>query len=136
MDKLKNFRFDELIKSETADKKKICNIPDFDAIENLYLVAEQLQAIRDKFGKGIIVNSGYRCQKLNKAVGGTTNSQHMKGQAADIRPCDMKDLQALYDLIRDNFEYDQLIYERCGSSRWIHFSYKKSGNRHKAFSIG
>ena len=89
------------------------------------LVAEVLDPVRIAYGKPIYVNSGYRCEKHNKAVGGVLRSQHLVGQAADIR-CD--DNAALARIIVSQGKFDQLIFYPT----FLHVSYKRTGgNRHK-----
>ena len=86
------------------------------------LVLALLDPLRELWGKPIYVNSGYRSPALNKAVGGVANSQHMKGQAADITTCNTASNRKLFALIRDGgFDFDQLIDEANGT--WIHVSY-------------
>ena len=80
----KNFSVDELIKSQTAERKGIDNTPNADALYNLRLLAENiLQPIRDKFG-AFIVSSGYRSTALCEAIGSKPTSQHAFGQAGDF----------------------------------------------------
>lgn len=77
MNLTENFTLEELVHSDTANAKGIDNTPTQEIIDNLKELAENvLQPIRDKWGKPLIVNSGYRCKKLNKAVGGVSTSQH------------------------------------------------------------
>ena len=78
---------------------------------------------------GLALSSGYRSLALNTAVGSkTTKSQHMKGEAADL-DVDDKDLQALFNYILRNVNYDQIIYESYGGKRWVHTSYVEDGRR-------
>jgi len=80
-----NFSLAEMIKSETALRKGLDNTPGEVEIENLRVLCEQvLQPIRDAYGKGIKVNSGFRHPDVNAAVGGSRTSDHCRGQAADI----------------------------------------------------
>ena len=89
--------------------------------ENLTaLVDNVLDPVRERLGKAITVNSGYRCPKHNKAVGGVANSQHMTGEAADIVCADLPRLKAL---IIENGNYDQLI----DYGTFLHVSYKRGG---------
>ena len=82
---MKYFTIKELCRSTTADRKGIDNRCGSDIEANLTaLVDNVLDPLREWYGKPIVVNSGYRCPALNKAVGGATTSQHMSGQAADI----------------------------------------------------
>ena len=93
----KNFTYEELVNSATAKRLKIDNTPNEEQKEKLKrLAVEILQPIRDKYGKPIVVTSGFRCAKLNNAVGGAKTSQHCKGEAADIR--------SVSDTRKDNFE--------------------------------
>lgn len=127
-----NFTLEEMVRSTTAEAKGIKNIPSQDEIENLKELCQNvLQPIRDKYGKAIYINSGYRCPSLNRAVGGVNNSQHLcqRGAAADIRSEDNKEL---WDLIVDmhnkgELEFDQLIDESHLS--WIHISFHLNNNR-------
>ena len=93
------------------------------------LVDNVLDPAREEFGGPVTVNSGYRCPKHNLAVGGVVNSQHMKGEAADLCCADNK---RLAEIIEKNGKYDQMIkYLRPdGSIRFIHVSWKRNvGNR-------
>ena len=106
----------------------------YDIEENLdSLVDNVLEPARERLGKPIIVNSGFRCPVHNAAVGGVANSQHMKGEAADIT-CD--DNKRLAEIIEQLGKYDQMIrYKRPdGSIRFIHVSWKRNGvNRKMVF---
>ena len=126
----KNFTLEELINSDTANMKKIKNIPDFDQVRNLdYLVEKVLQPLRDWYGKTIAVKSGYRSAELNNAVGGAKNSQHMVGEAADISIGTIELNKVLFNYIKDNMEFDQVILENGGI--WVHVSIKRSGKNRK-----
>lgn len=122
-----HFTLEELIKSSTADRLKIDNTPTKSIIHNLTEVAQLLEKIRTTYGKPIIVTSGYRCEKLNKAVGGSKTSQHRLGQAADIRSVSdtKKDNQELFKVIlgmifQEKIEVGQVIDEY--DYNWIHVS--------------
>ena len=89
------------------------------------LVSEVLDPVREKLGMPIVVNSGYRCEKHNKDVGGVRNSQHLRGEAADVTCADLPRLKAL---IIENGKFDQLITYPT----FLHVSYKRTGgNRHQ-----
>lgn len=133
----KNFTLEELISSNTAKAKGIDNTPGVIEKQNLKLLAQTvLQPIRDKYGKPISVTSGYRCPKLNAAVGGSKTSQHLKGQAADIK-CTATTKAELFNLIKGminkgELTVGQLIWE-YGTKKepnWIHVSlpYTKKNN--------
>lgn len=131
--KFKYFDYNEMIKSDTAKARHIDNRPqDEELIDNINFTLTQLDEIRAQFGKPIIITSGYRCPQLNTAVGGVKNSQHMKGQAADIIVRGGKtEMFRLFKLIHDHFAFDQLIWEHGGD--WIHVSFKKDKNRGHSF---
>lgn len=118
-----NFTLEELIKSDTGSRLHIDNTPNSDIIKNLKSLSETiLQPIRDSYGKPIIVTSGYRCPKLNKAVGGSSTSQHLKGEAADLISDDNKALFLIIKTMigKGQIKVGQLIDEKNLS--WIHVS--------------
>lgn len=122
MKKIKYFKLSEFINSATAKRLGIDNTPSFEVVDNLNRLADYLDDIRAKLGKPILINSGYRCPMLNKAVGGVENSQHKKGLAADLVCADMESLEKV---LIETGGFDQLIKEhRKGSpnSFWFHVS--------------
>ena len=124
----KNFTVAELSKSEAATRQGIDNTPSMTVIDNLQaLVDNILQPIRDKFGP-IIVTSGYRSPAVNKAIGGSTTSDHCKGYAVDFEVLG-KDNKELALWIKDNLKFSQLILEfyhkGTPDSGWVHVSYNK-----------
>lgn len=130
-----NFKISELIKSDTAAKYNINNMPDITALDYLLeLLFFCLQPIRELLGKPIIVTNGYRSislwNKLNQlGYNPSKTSQHLKGQAADIIVNGMTQ-QALFDFIRkSNIEYDQLIWEQ--DNNCVHISFVKNKNRNQ-----
>ena len=127
-----NFSIEEL----TATSIALNNTPTEEHKERLKtLCVEVLQPLRDLYGKPIIITSGYRSAKVNEAVGGARNSQHSMGEAADITGGNRHINKILYELIRDNLEFDQLIDEF--NYRWIHVSYtKRRPNRKQELKIG
>ena len=132
----KNLTLKEAIKSNTASRLGIDNTPEQWEINNLRAVAENVfQPIRDHFGVPIGVSSGYRCKKLNKAIGGSKYSQHMIGEALDL-DADIygKVTNAeIFNYIKDNLEWDQMIWEFGDEEEpnWVHVSYKEAGNNRK-----
>ena len=122
----KNFTLSELTYSNAADCYNIENTPGRLELENLKkLCNEILQPIRDKFGKSIYVNSGYRNPKVNRLVGGSSSSQHLKGEASDITVGSKEGNKKLIDLIVQMIEnkeitVGQLIDEK--DYKWIHIS--------------
>jgi hypothetical protein len=123
-----NFSLHEMIKSETALRKDMDNTPHSDeVVQNLTVLCEQvLQPLRDAYGVGIKVNSGYRSPDVNAAVGGSRTSDHCKGQAADIEIAGVANAD-LAQYIAANFEFTQLILEfytqGIPDSGWVHVSY-------------
>ena len=93
------------------------------------LVENVLDPLREKYGKPIRVNSGYRCPNHNLKVGGDTGSQHMKGEAADVAPLngDASDLAKLVEIIKENGKFDQLIIYPS----FVHVSWKRFGPNRK-----
>lgn len=128
---MKYFTIEELTKSPTAKRRGIDNTPNESVKKNLNLLVDKiLDPLREAWGAPIIVTSGYRCGKLNRAVGGATGSQHMYGQAADIRTVSDKpaDNKKLFDLIQKlKLPYDQLIDEY--GFNWVHVSYGPKNRR-------
>ena len=131
---MKYFTLEELTKSATAIAKKIDNTPTTEVQLNLIkLVDKVLDPLRTAYGKPIKVNSGYRCPKLNKAVGGSATSQHVLGQAADITGGNKTENKIIFDLIKSlKLPFDQLIWENGGA--WVHVSYGPR-NRRQVLSL-
>lgn len=127
---MKYFSIKELTKSATAARKGIKNDPSIEECKSLTALIEKvLDPLREAYGKPIIVTSGYRCPKLNAAVGGSASSQHVKGEAADIRSVadTPEENKKLFDLIvKLGLPYDQLINEY--NYDWVHVSF---GPRHR-----
>ena len=122
---MKYFTIEEMIKSSTATAKRIDNTPNQTVIDSLTkLIEAVLDPLREWYGKPIRVNSGYRCEALNKAVGSKAkNSQHLYGEAADITAGSKEENEKLFNYIKDNLEFDQLINESNFS--WVHVSYRE-----------
>jgi len=127
-----NFHLSEFTKSELAVRKGIDNSPTTAVIARLKLLTENiLQPIRDAWGT-VTINSGYRSLALNAAIGGSSSSQHTKGEAADFEVLG-KDNKELAIWIRDHLAFDQLILEfyQDGdrNSGWVHCSFHPQVNR-------
>ena len=134
---MKYFTLRELIKSDTAIRKGIKNIPNKQEEQNLNaLVDKILDPLREAYKKPIIVTSGFRCEELNRLVGGSKTSQHRTGQAVDIRTISdtPEENKKLYDLIiKLNLPFDQLIDEH--NFDWVHVSFSEK-NRKQILKIG
>jgi hypothetical protein len=122
-----HFTIEEMYASDTAKRLGIDNKPSTQKMINLvYLCAHVLEPLRVAMNEPIKIGSGYRCEKLNRAVGGVYNSQHLKGQAADL--CidgDIKKGRRWFNYIKDHLPFDQLIWEHNPKtgSYWVHVSY-------------
>lgn len=118
----KYFTLEELLTSSVARQKSIENLPSFEIVEHLLELAEFLDQLRADWGSGIKVNSGFRNKALNKAVGGVDNSVHQLGYAVDLYPANGK-FQEFVEFVTKwikNRNYDQLIIESKGKSKWLH----------------
>ena len=130
-----NFSLAEFTKSQTAERKGIDNTPEGEHLEAAKALFENVvQPVRDHFGPTVI-NSGYRSPALNEAVGGSSRSQHCKGQAADIEVPGTPNAE-LAEWIVDNVDFDQVILEfytpGIPDSGWVHVSYKADGDNRKS----
>lgn len=131
--KTPHFTMQELVQSNKADLLGINNTPSVGVVRNLCtLIMEVLEPARVKLGAPITVTSGYRCVDLNKAVGGVGNSQHMKGQAADLqcftnRKQNLPLMRQLFDILKE-MDIDQVLWERDSKgTQWVHVSYVAAG---------
>lgn len=124
----KNFTLEELLHSSTGKSLGIKNEANREQIINLVWLSITLQQIRDYIGKPLIVISGFRNEVLNKAVGGSKTSEHCDGRAADIKVD-----KETFEWIRENLEYNQLIWEFGNDDHpdWVHISIPRIGERGK-----
>ena len=127
----------EVTRSESAKRNGISNMPTEQHIANFKLLAEKVfEPIRLHFNCPIHISSAYRSEALNKAVGGSSTSQHCTGEAIDV---DMDGSTSrvtnkmVFDYIKDNLSFDQLIYEFGDSKNpdWVHVSYESTGKQRK-----
>lgn len=126
-----NFELSEFTQSDTATRKGIANDPgvtEVKAIENL--AVKLLQPLRKAYGKRMVINSGYRCPELNKAVGGVPTSQHVKGEAADVACTHPAYLVEC--LKKSGLDFDQCIQY----STFVHLSLKVAGANRKQYLKG
>lgn len=134
---MKHFTMAEFVRSDTAAKRGIDNRLPKSLLPNVQaLVDNVLDPLRDAYGKPIIISSGYRCEALNKAVGGSNTSDHMKGCAADIvgTPNTKAENKRLFNLVQSlNLPFDQLIDEKDFS--WVHVSYREGNNRKQVLAL-
>lgn len=127
MEKKSYFTIEEICRSSVAKQHNINNVPDEpEILNNINYLIENLDALREAWGASVIVSSGYRCPELNKLVGGSKTSSHQTGFAADIQPKSMDDFDKFSAFCREYFkhhDFDQLILEQVGNSKWIHISF-------------
>lgn len=104
----------DLSKTNLEEAKKIMG--------RMYQLAGFAERVREIIGKPIIINSGYRCVKLNNAVGGSLTSQHLYAEAIDIRVPGKTSSEVFRILAASDLKYDQLILEKSGNAQWVHVS--------------
>ena len=119
----------EIIRSDSAKRNGISNMPTPEHIENFKILATKVfEPVREHFGVPIHISSGYRSVELNRLIKGSSSSEHCKGQAIDI---DMDGTtitnKQVFDYIKDNLTFDQLINEF--NYAWVHVSYKANGKQ-------
>jgi zinc D-Ala-D-Ala carboxypeptidase len=133
----KHLSLAEVSRSETAKRRGISNTPTAEHLENFKKLAENIfEPIREHFGVPIHISSGYRSKELNSAINGSLSSQHCTGEAIDI---DMDGStngvsnKMVFDFIKDNLDFDQLIWEFGNDSNpdWVHVSYETSRKQRK-----
>ena len=128
---MRYFTITEMTQSDTARRLGINNTPNDTARRTLInLVENILDPLRSEYGKPIIVNSGYRSMTLNNAVGGSSTSQHLAGEAADIESAgrSRKENEKLFNLIISlGLPFDQLVNEY--NFDWVHVSFSSSRRR-------
>ena len=133
-----HFKLSEFVRSATATARGIDNTPTTEVIVALTaLCCNVLEPLRRMVGP-IIISSGYRCPKLNAAVGGVSNSQHMTGEAADIHLPSTATGKKWYELIKTSLPHDQVIFERNSASSsvyWIHVSCKVDTSKNRNMAI-
>ncbi len=127
----------EVVRSESAKRNGISNMPTPEHIANFKLLAEKVfEPIRNHFRCPIHISSGYRSKELNSAIGGSATSQHCSGEAIDIdmdgSPNGVSNAD-VFNHIKDNLAFDQLIWEFGSDSNpdWVHVSYESSGKQRK-----
>ena len=140
----RNFHLYEFLQSDTGERHGYHDRqfnPPLDVVNNIEeLVLNILQPLRDRLTGSIIISSGYRCEEVNKLVGGQKNSQHVTGQAAD---CIYKESGVINNnklfntLVSSGIEFDQAIKEYGTADRpaWIHISYNQDNNRNMKLTI-
>ena len=129
----KHISIKEATRSNTAERLGIDNFPDSPTLVNMQALAENVfEPLREHFDHPIYITSFYRSPELNKAIGGSSTSQHCKGEAIDIDDVIGESTNAdFFNYIKDNLEFDQLIWEfgNDDNPNWVHVSYNASNNR-------
>lgn len=128
------FTVNELCESDTAKKYGIDNTPNSIVISHLQQLINFLNPLREAWGSAIKVNSGYRCEKLNRFVGGSKTSSHLIGYGVDLIPVNGK-MDVFKKFIIDymkNKMFDQCIIEKSGKTEWVHIGlYNLKGQQRK-----
>lgn len=133
------FTLEEMLTSSTARQRSIENLPSFEIVARLSVLAEFLDGIREAWGSAIRVSSGFRCPKLNEAVGGVPNSCHQYGWAADLQPVNGKFKEFkkfIVEYLKDKM-FDEAILESNKKTEWVHIQIRspKGFQRRKVFSM-
>tara|TARA_B110000977_G_C11057517_1_gene484675 strand:+ start:1513 stop:1980 length:468 start_codon:yes stop_codon:yes gene_type:complete len=128
--------YNESIKSSTAIRKGIKNIPTEYELQNMGLVAEKVfEPLREWVKGPIKITSFFRCEELNKTIGGSSKSQHCEGRAIDVDDIyNYKSNAEMFHFIKNNLNFDQLIWEYGNSHNpdWVHLSFiSKTQNRQR-----
>jgi hypothetical protein len=130
----KHISYKEGTNSNTAVRKGIKNEPNEKQLKAMKALAKKVfEPLRIHFNEPIRINSFFRSTALNKAIGGSTSSQHCKGEAVDLDATKEVTNKQLYNYIKDNLEFDQLIWEfgTDNNPNWVHVSYKSTGKNRK-----
>ena len=132
----KHISYKEAVYSRTAQRRNIYNHPENDQADNMRLIAEQVfEPLRSWVGGPIKINSFFRSPELNKAIGGSTKSQHCHGQAIDLDDTFGRATNAeMYEFIKENLDFDQMIWEFGDDDNpdWVHVSYvSENKNRNR-----
>jgi|VirMetMinimDraft_7_1064189.scaffolds.fasta_scaffold01118_3 hypothetical protein len=130
----KNISYNEAVRSSVAQRYGLNNRPNIDILKQMKITAENVfQPAREHFNVPLFISSFYRSLAVNRKAGGSSSSSHMRGEAIDI-DCDVFGEitnAELFDWLRENVEFDQLIWE-FGTHKnpaWVHVSYSEGNNR-------
>ena len=133
------FRLEEFLISETALNLGLQNNPSWSVVKNLQELSLFLDELRKDWGSAIRVTSGFRCERLNKAVGGSPTSAHLIGYAADIQPVNgkMDEFITFLKNWAEDKDFDEIIIEKNKKTTWVHISIRnmRGQQRHKLFNM-
>ena len=128
----KHISYKEATHSDTAKRKKITNKPKAEHIKNMELIAEKVfEPLREWVEAPIQVNSMFRSEELNSVLKGSLNSSHLTGNAMDITSMGGKTNLEMFHYIKDNLDFDQLIWEFGAEPKWLHVSYVNEKDNRK-----
>lgn len=130
----RHISYEEAVHSAKAIKLKLDNTPNNEQLSNMRLVAEKcFEPVRDWYGKPLKINSFFRSNAVNKAVKGSLTSDHLKGGSIDIDAGSVAENRKIFNWIKKNLTFDQLIFENNGE--WVHVSYRAKGNRNEVLNL-
>ena len=128
----KYISYKEATHSRYAKENGIVNKPKAEHIENMQVLAEKVfEPLREWVGNPIRVNSMFRSEKLNTALRGSYTSSHLEGKAIDITSIEGKTNLEMFHYIKDNLDFDQLIWEYGAEPKWLHVSYENEKDNRK-----
>jgi len=131
----RHFTYEQCIKSDSAIRLGISNVPNATQVDAMILLSEKvLDVVKDKF-PNCFITSFFRSTKANQAVGGGATSQHCKGEAVDIDSVSSN--RDIFLFIHENLDFDQLLWEYGNTLQpaWVHVSFKATGNRRQVLRV-
>ena len=133
----KHISYKEATYSNYAKKHKIENKPNDEQLENMKLIAKEVfEPLSERVGGPIKVNSFFRSEELNTGIKGSLKSSHLKGQAIDLTTMGLKTNLEIFNYIKDNLDFEQLIWEYGRNNPvWVHVSYKSKNNRKQVLVV-
>lgn len=132
------FNLQEFLDSSVARQKGISNSPSWEIVRHLEELAAFLDGLRSAWGSGIKVTSGFRCEKLNKAVGGVSNSAHRFGDAADLQPVN-GDFDGFCRFVKNYLKdknFDECLIEKSKTAQWVHLALRYNNTTLQRRKIG
>ncbi|MDH1573295.1 MULTISPECIES: D-Ala-D-Ala carboxypeptidase family metallohydrolase [Pseudomonas] len=127
-----NFTLEEMIVSQVASREGLDNTPSQQVISNLHLLCDALEQVRALFGLPVIISSGYRSPALNKRIGGSPRSQHLRGLAADFEIFGISNREVVRQVSASAVSFDQIILE---FDSWVHLSVTPGVPRREVLTI-